>query len=400
MRAGAFLEALAADHEVTLLVVPVAGAGEPGAFVCERAARFSVLPLGEALDPLYRLSAASAWGAESAGGRDPFAPLRAYPRPRLCRWATTPALRRAEELAGPGAFDVAVVLRSYLAPYAAPFLARPLRLLDLDDDERLTHRRLAALQAARGEREAALGSEAEAEKYAEHERRWLPRFDLLLASSEVHEGGVRARLEEEGVGVAVRVVPNSVEIPEAVGREAGDGALRLLFVGNLGYEPNADAAHWLAKELLPRLRKGGTQSELTIAGSHPAEAVSALAGEVGVTLHANPPDLAPLYAKADVALAPIRAGGGTRIKILEAFAHRVPVVATAIGAEGIAARNGVDLLLAEGVEAFAESVRRVGEEPGLARDLARNALALVRERYAREVAVAAIRKAVRPAEGE
>jgi glycosyltransferase involved in cell wall biosynthesis len=425
MRAGAFLEALAADHDVTLLLVPVAGAGEPGHFVLDRVRRFAVLSLEGALDPLYRLSAQSAAGASA--GRDPFAALRAYPRPHLCRWATTPALRQAEERAGAEPFAAVVVLRSYLAPYAAPFLASPLRFLDLDDDERLTHRRLAALRAGRGEGEAARRSEAEAAKYEEHERRWLPRFDGLFASSEVHEEAVRARLAAEGAEVAVRVVPNSVEIPEGVERggrgereERGE-VLRLLFVGNLGYEPNVDAALWLARELLPRLREGGKAGvvvggegepgrvgraepagptrakrrvELTIAGSHPAEAVSALTGVEGVTVHANPPDLAPFYARSDVALAPIRAGGGTRIKILEALAHQVPVVATAIGAEGIAARDGVHLLLAEGVEEFAEAVRRIGDEPGLARELASEGRELVRERYSRAAAVEAIRRAV------
>jgi glycosyltransferase involved in cell wall biosynthesis len=328
-----------------------------------------------------------------------------------------------------------VVLRSYLAPYAAPFLEGPVRLLDLDDDERLTHRRLAALQERRGERELARLSEAEAAKYETHERLWLPRFDLLLASSEVHEEAVRARLVEEGAEVPVRVVPNSVEVPleierEAIGPRPRGAALRLLFVGNLGYEPNVDAALWLARELLPRLRanpgspvgpgeagpRGESKGlgvpgevsesvaartsrpvrpvELTIAGSHPAEAVSALRAEEGVTIHANPPDLAPFYANADIALAPIGAGGGTRIKILEAFAHRVPVVATAIGAEGIAARDGVHLLLAESVEECAEACRRIGDEPELARELARNAHELVRDRYSRAGAVEAIRQAL------
>ena len=382
MRAGVFLEALAADHEVTLLLVPLAGRGsEVPDFVRQRTARVVVLPLEGTLDPLYALSA----GVDDPAAR--LAALRAYPRPALCRFATTPALTRAADAVGPSPFDTVVVLRSYLAPYAAPFLAEgSFRVLDLDDDERLTQSRLSQLHERRGRPDAALLAAAEAGKYAAHERVWLPRFDLALAASELHAAAVAAR---EG-GVAVRVAPNTVEVPEEVRRDPPSPALRLLFVGNLGYEPNVDAARWLAEEILPRLRQTGGAAELRLAGSRPAAEVTALAG-AGVEVCADPVELAPHYAWADVALAPIRAGGGTRIKILEAFAARVPVVATALGAEGLAVAGGEHLLLAEDTAELAAACRRLADDPALSRRLAAEALARVRERYARPEGVRRLR---------
>jgi glycosyltransferase involved in cell wall biosynthesis len=278
---------------------------------------------------------------------------------------------------------VVVVLRSYMAPYAAPFLApreggSPLRVLDLDDDERLTHGRLAEMHERRGQSAEALLAAAEAAKYALHEDLWAPRFDLLLAVSEVHA----AALELRHPGAGLRIVPNTVEVPAAVRRRPRAPALRLLFVGNLGYEPNVDAAIWLAREIVPRLRAGGLPAELRLAGSHPAAAVAALAAP-NVELCADPADLAPHYAWADVALAPLRAGGGTRIKILEAFAARVPVVATAIGAEGLAVRDGEHLLIAGDAASLAAACRRLHDDADLVRHLAANALDLVRRRYAR-----------------
>lgn len=388
MRAGVFLAALAADHEVMLLLVPLAGGGgEIPDFVRQRTDRVVVLPLEGTLDPLYALS---------AGVSDPavrLAALRAYPRPALCRFATTPALARtvaAVDAAGPGPFATVVVLRSYLAPYAAPFLAAgSFRVLDLDDDERLTQSRLSGLFERRGRTDAALLAAAEARKYAAHERAWLPRFDLALAASELHGWAVSERED----GVAVRVMPNTVEVPEEVRRDPPSPALRLLFVGNLGYEPNVDAALWLAEEIVPRLRQTGLAVELRLAGSRPAAEVTALAGPAAGTVEvcADPADLAPHYAWADIALAPIRAGGGTRIKILEAFAARVPVVATTLGAEGLAVAGGEHLLLADDTDGIVAACRRLAADPALAGRLAAGALARVRERYSRPEAIERLR---------
>lgn len=389
MRAGAFLDALAADHLVTLLVVPVAGGGEPSDFVRRRVHRSAVLPLEGALDPLYSL------GARLLDPAALLAALRAYPRPAPCRWATTPALERVVAAAGGARFDTLVVLRSYLAPYAAPFLAGSTRrLLDLDDDERLTQNRLSELYTRRGQPEAALLAAAEAGKHAAHERPWLPRFDLVLASSEVHAAAVRERSPD----LRVEIVPNTVEVPESVQRGARSPALRLLFVGNLGYEPNVDAALQIARELVPRLRQSEASVELRIAGSRPVEEVAALAGP-GIEIHADPPDLAPHYAWADIALAPVRAGGGTRIKILEAFAARVPVVATPIGAEGLAVRDGEHLLLAGDEDGLAAACRRIKDDGPLAARLTAKALDLVRERYSRPVGRRILRALLEPPAG-
>lgn len=387
MRAGAFLDALAADHDVTLLLVPLAGGGETSDFTRRRVQRFGILSLGDdSLDPLYSL------GARLLDPAAHLAALRAYPRPAPCRWATSPALAAAVAAAGGARFDTVVVLRSYLAPYAAPFLGESAwRLLDLDDDERLTLGRLSELHARRGQSDRALLAAAEAAKYAAHERAWLPLFDLLLAASEVHEAAVR----ERHPGSAVSVAPNTVGVPETVRRDPRSPTLRLLFVGNLGYEPNVDAALWIAGELVPRLRQDGSPVELRVAGSRPAPEVAALAGP-GIEICADPADLGSHYAWADLALAPIRAGGGTRIKILEAFAARVPVVATPVGAEGLAVHDGEHLLLADDSNDFAIACRRIKEDPWLRLGLAANALDRVRERYSRERGKMIIQKLLSP----
>jgi glycosyltransferase involved in cell wall biosynthesis len=386
MRAGLLLDALAADHAVSLLVVPVADPGAGGelpAFVRRRAVRAEVLDLAGRGDPAY-----------PAGGAT-VAARRAYPRPALARFATAPLLREAAARAG-RRFAVVHVMRLYLAPFAAPFLAagpaRPLAVLDLDDDEPRTRRRLASLHARRGEGAAAALEAAEADKYGALERAWLPRFDRVLVCSESDRAAVMARVP----GVRLAVVPNAVAVPPAVARPPPGPALRLLLVGSLGYVPNADAALWLCDEVLPRLRAATTRPvHAALVGGRPPAAVARLAAREGVTVAGTVPDVGPWYARADVAVAPLRAGGGTRIKVLEAFAHRVPVVATPVGAEGLEAQPGRHLLVAETPEAFAEACRRVGEEPALARRLATAAHTLVRARYARPAVLARAREIYR-----
>src|SRR5215470_8142523 len=150
MRAGVFLDALARDFSVTLLVVPVAAgttALRASRFVSARARRAVVLALEGKLDSLWELSSRVMDPAART------AALAEYPRPALCRYATKPCLDELRATFAGEQFDAVHVMRSYLAPYASPFLAEASAAstsLDLDDDEALTHRGLADLDARIG----------------------------------------------------------------------------------------------------------------------------------------------------------------------------------------------------------------------------------------------------------
>ena len=119
-----------------------------------------------------------------------------------------------------------------------------------------------------------------------------------------------------------------------------------------------------------------------LVGRAPGPLVQRLAeGDPAVRLHADVEDLADFYAAADAVVAPIRAGGGTRIKLLEAFAHRVPVVTTPLGAEGLDVRDGIHVLLAETPAELAAACRRLRDDPALGDRLRAAAARLVAERY-------------------
>ena len=153
---------------------------------------------------------------------------------------------------------------------------------------------------------------------------------------------------------------------------------RILFVGHLGYPPNKAAVRRLAGSIMPIVLRRFPQARLTVAGRRPNGRLKALADKGPfVDLVADPADLAPLYRAADMVLLPLSEGGGSRIKVLEALAVGVPVVATAKAAEGLDLEPGRHYLAAETPEDFASAVERLAGEPDLAERLRKQGSAFV-----------------------
>jgi len=157
------------------------------------------------------------------------------------------------------------------------------------------------------------------------------------------------------IDVVPNGIPNARDIAKALPAEAavGNGFPAILFVGHLGYPPNIDAAKRLAGAILPRIREALPGARLTLAGRRPKPAVRALAGLPGVDLVEDPEDLAALLSRSHLSIVPLAAGGGTRIKILEAMAWGVPVIATPLAAEGLGLIENEDVLLSRSDEGLA-----------------------------------------------
>lgn len=176
------------------------------------------------------------------------------------------------------------------------------------------------------------------------------------------------------------VVPNGYDPPAApVGRTEVSEAPTVLLQGVLIYPPNADAARWLAEDIAPRLRQLRPQVEVRLVGTNLG--LGGLHDPPRVTLTGWVPDIVPELARADVVAVPVRFGSGTRVKILEAFAHRIPVVSTTLGAEGLEARHGEHLLLADTADDFAAACARLLDDRELRSRLVDNAHRLLVDRY-------------------
>ena len=178
------------------------------------------------------------------------------------------------------------------------------------------------------------------------------------------------------------VVPNGVDVGAhaRASRKPSDRPT-ILFTGGLAYAPNAEGVRWFVLEVLPELRKILPRFRFVVVGKGASPSLSSLAvpGEIEFTGWVE--DVRVPLVEADVSVAPLRVGGGTRIKILESMAAGVPVVATRVGAEGIDAKDGASIVLADEPAALARAIADLAGDPSRAARIADSARRLVAERY-------------------
>ncbi len=291
------------------------------------------------------------------------------------------ARRRLRDLAESVDARVVQLEHTELGQFAGLFPGRKVALTELDLSFVTAARRRALGFAKRFAVDRLLWSDpAGYRRLLRYEIRSAERCDQVHVMSSA-DGEILGRYLHDGER-RVRVVDNGVDCARFRPR-AGDEppAHDVLFVGSFGHSPNRDAIEWLLAEIWPRLRRLRPKVRLAIVGAHPPAEVTARHGRDGIEVFGTVADTAAFYRGARVLLAPIRAGSGTRLKLLEAFASALPVVGTKLAAEGLAVRDGEHLLAAETAEDLARATARVLAEPDLARDLALAARRLAEERY-------------------
>jgi polysaccharide biosynthesis protein PslH len=243
----------------------------------------------------------------------------------------------------------------------------------------LSYRRAAALAPTRLGRARGL---LQTWRLRRFERALARRADAVVAVSADEATLVQALAP----ATRVVVVPNGVDAEALTPSPPGAAAL---FVGLLSYAPNRDAVSWFAREVLPCL--GADAPEVLVAGRDPGAELQQLAAALPqLRLLGFVPDLGPLYARAGVFVNPMRGGGGTRLKVLEAMAAGKAVVSTSIGAEGLALTPGRDVVVADTAAEFAAAVRGLLADRGQAARLGQAARALVEARYRWDVCLAPI----------
>jgi glycosyltransferase involved in cell wall biosynthesis len=287
---------------------------------------------------------------------------------------------------GDKVFDVIHVFRLYAVSTIGTLKrteSKPYFQLDIDDFESETRFRMAELHRARGSRRMSGVMYLEGKKYGQLERAHLPQFDKVFVSS----GRDKVKLGEKNLSQHIEILPNVVEIPKDVPRKSAHAPFAFLFLGSLHYFPNEDALFHLKYDILPAmLQADGGAFRILVVGGGLANRFSAELREVEqITLVGEVEDVAPCYAAADAVVIPIRSGGGTRIKILEAFAYKKPVISTSMGMEGIEAVHGADIMIADTPEDFARCCQQVMADQELRERLVTNAYDLVTRAYSLQV---------------
>lgn len=217
-----------------------------------------------------------------------------------------------------------------------------------------------------------------ARKLREYERWFVHQCGLHVAVSE-RDGQT---LRQYGSRAPVAVIENGVDTGQFASSNAGAAKRnRILFVGAMDYHANVDGVIFFAREVWPRVAARLPDAIFTIVGRKPTAEVRALAGGQRIEVTGTVPDVRPYYGEALIAVAPLRVGGGTRLKILEAMAAGIPVVSTTLGAEGLAAEPGVDYLVADTGDAMAQAILHVALDPARWARMASAGRELVQRRY-------------------
>jgi glycosyltransferase involved in cell wall biosynthesis len=218
------------------------------------------------------------------------------------------------------------------------------------------------------------------------ERRTIGDFDHVVVVSEKE----RSRLVV--APRSVLVCPNARE-PSAVLPDAAEPTVA--FVATMGWAPNVDAALWLGREIWPEVLARVPEATLLLVGRDPTPAVRALAG-AHVEVTGTVVDVNPFLARSRVVVAPLRAGGGTRLKIMEALDVGRPVVATTVGCEGMEDLVGRGVVVADTASALAEVIADLLLDPVRAGALGRAGHDAVAADHTWDAALAPLLEAVRP----
>ena len=259
---------------------------------------------------------------------------------------------------------------------------RPLLVFDDHNAEYLLQKRAFLTDVRQPRRWLGAGySFVQWQKLVAYERRICRMADRVVAVSEADRQALRMILPD----LAVAVVPNGVDLefyrPGIVPPLADAGAHALVFTGKMDYRPNVDAVLWFADAVLPLILAQAPDTRLYVVGQQPHARLARLAEQPGITLTGRVPDTRPYIAAAGVYIVPLRIGGGTRLKVLEAMAMGQAIVSTRLGCDGFDFTDGHEVRFADEPAAFAEAVLELFRDRSRAAALGQTARAFVETHY-------------------
>lgn len=277
------------------------------------------------------------------------------------------ALQRRED------FDVALGEHLFMARFLLG--AECPKVLDQHNVEGDLHRQLVQNQKAPGR----WFKYCNAAWLGRYERKLLRRMQGVTAVTRADADSFKSMIP----GLPVEVVENGVSCADYAEVAAAPGIPgdRLLYVGLMSYAANSEAVEWFASEIMPLVRRHRPAAVLAIAGNEPSVSVRNLDDGQSIKVLGFVEDLQPLYRESSIMVVPLLVGGGSRLKILEAFAAGIPVVSTTKGAEGLEVQDQRHLLIADEPDDFAAAVVRLSEDADLYDALRTNARSLAEEKY-------------------
>ena len=201
---------------------------------------------------------------------------------------------------------------------------------------------------------------------------WVTQEDLVAVSSIAGLPGKvnRKAADYKALSENNSIIPICVDAAETTSVDQVPKTDEIIFVGGMHWPPNADGVTWFAEEVFPLVMKECPQAHFVAVGKQPPKVIKAMGRQVLAPGFVENTD--SYWANARVFVVPLRAGGGMRVKILDAWARGIPIVSTTIGAEGITYQPGKDILVADTAEDFALAVQKILTDDDLAQTLSHN----------------------------
>ncbi len=268
----------------------------------------------------------------------------------LRRWSSPQMRVTLSDLVRSGRYDLAHIDHIALAQYSDLLRSMP-RVITHHNVEHLILRR--AIQVRNQSSILAwFACLLEDRRWMRYEIEASRRADAVVTVSALEAAYFRKHIPE----VPIFVVPNGVDTHHFLPIQCRNSESDLLFTGRMDYGPNVDAMVWFCHQVLPIIQYHRPEASLMIVGRDPTSEVRALGKLPGVRVTGMVEDIRPYFGQANVYVVPLRFGGGTRLKILEAMATGTPIVSTSVGSEGLDIEPGSDLLVADGASDFATAV--------------------------------------------
>jgi glycosyltransferase involved in cell wall biosynthesis len=271
-------------------------------------------------------------------------------------------------------YDVLQLEYTHLAHLMPPPSSGLLRVLVEHDVSFVS---LARSQATAAGRLARLGFWFDWMRMLRYELAAVENADLVLTMSETDRDVLGRYVDTRHVVP----IPNGVDCRVFPFTTTDRTPASILFVGFFRHEPNVEAVRYFCSAVLPRVRAAVPAVHFQVVGAYPPEVVRRLGDDPGIEVTGRVEDIVPYYRQSAVFVAPVLQGSGTRLKILEAMASGCPVVSTTIGAEGLGATDGVELLIADGAEAMADAIVHLLRDAASGAAIARRARAFVEARF-------------------
>jgi sugar transferase (PEP-CTERM/EpsH1 system associated) len=285
------------------------------------------------------------------------------------------------------AFDVVEIEGIEMAPYLPVIEAaqpKPMIIYDAHNAEWILQKRAFTTDIKTPARWlAALYSWVQWRRLYRYEAYLMQRVDHTVAMSAPDKTALR----QISPTAPITVVPNGVDFGAYHQFRSVPIKFDLIFTGKMDFRPNIDAVLWFGQEVLPIIQQKRPGVTFAIVGQRPHPRLDVLRHNPGITITGYVEDIRPYIAGATVYVAPLRVGGGTRLKLMEAMSMGKAIVSTSLGAEGYPVANGQELILADEPDSFAQAVLHLLDNPQRRKELGQAGQALVQANYDWEILI-------------